>query len=80
MPESAIPPMLRRDDLARALTEHGFPISKATLETMASRGGGPAFRRFGRAVLYPWPDAIAWAEGRASPLVRSTAELRRRAA
>ncbi len=77
MPDAIRPPLLRRGELARALSERGFPISKATLETMATRGGGPPFRRFGRAVAYSLQDALAWAEGRMSPLVRSTAELDR---
>ena len=67
--------LLRRRALAEALTAAGFPIKSATLATMVSRGGGPAFRRFGSAPLYRWGDALAWAEGRLSPPVRSTAEL-----
>lgn len=77
MPDAIRSPFLRRGELARALSERGFPVSKATLETMATRGGGPPFRRFGRAVVYSLEDGLAWAEGRMSAPVRSTAELGR---
>jgi hypothetical protein len=33
--------LLTREAMAQALTEAGFPISRATLATKASRGGGP---------------------------------------
>lgn len=72
--------LLRRRALAEALTGAGFPVTEATLATKATRGGGPPFRRFGTIPLYRWGDAIAWAEGRLSPPVRSTAELDRTAA
>ena len=54
--------LLRRADCARILTSAGFPISPKTLATMASRGGGPPYHKFGRAVLYRWSEALAWAE------------------
>lgn len=65
---------LSRKDTAKALTAKGFQITEATLATMATRGGGPAYRLFGRRPLYTWRDALAWAEGRLSKPVRSTAE------
>jgi hypothetical protein len=55
---------LRRDACAEALTEAGFPIKHATLASLASRGGGPAFARFGRVPVYRWADALEWAQGR----------------
>ena len=66
--------LLRRKATAEALTEAGYPVSSATLQTKAVRGGGPAYRTFGRAVLYRWGDALAWAEGRLSAPRRSTSE------
>lgn len=66
--------LLRRKPTAEALTAAGFPVSDKTLATKASRGGGPAFRCFGRVPLYRWADAIAWAESRLSPPRRSTSE------
>jgi hypothetical protein len=66
--------LLRRREAANALTAAGYPISPATLSTMASRGGGPLYRSFGRVPLYRWSDLIDWAEGRCTPARRSTAE------
>ncbi len=64
----------RRDKAAEALCAAGFPTSKATLATLATRGGGPAYRRFGRTPLYQWSDLLAWAEGKLSAPQRSTSE------
>ena len=58
--------LLRRAVTAAALTEAGFPTSKATLATKAVRGGGPPFQLYGRIPLYRWGDALAWAQGRMS--------------
>jgi len=66
--------LLRRLDCAEALRRTGFPISPKTLATMATRGGGPPFHKFGRAVLYRWEDALAWAEARLSPPISSSSE------
>ena len=66
---------LRRDDLAEALSAAGFPVSPSGLATRASRGGGPPFQKFGRYPIYRWADAIAWAQSRLSPVVRTTSEL-----
>jgi hypothetical protein len=66
--------LLRRSDTAEALTAFGFPIKTATLATMATRGGGPSYRLFGRVPLYRWGDALAWAESKLSAPRRSTSE------
>ena len=66
--------MLRRHALAEALTEQGYPTATATLATMASRGGGPPYRLYGRIPLYWWGDALAWAESRLSAPRRTTSE------
>lgn len=67
--------LLSRDAVAAALTAAGFPVKAKTLSTKATRGGGPPFRKFGsKAVVYRWGDALAWAEGRLSPLRGSTSE------
>lgn len=67
--------LLGRRQTADALTSAGFPISPATLQTMASRGGGPLFRNFGPRVLYRWGDALDWAKSRLSKPRRSSSEL-----
>lgn len=58
--------LLSRDRVAQELTKHGFPIAPGTLRTMATRGNGPTYRRFGRVTVYKWGDAMAWAEARLS--------------
>jgi hypothetical protein len=64
--------LLRRTQLAAALTELGYPLAPATLATMATRGGGPPFHKFGAHVLYRWGDALAWAQSRLSAPRRNT--------
>jgi hypothetical protein len=66
--------LLTRDKAAAALSEYGYPTTRLTLSTLASRGGGPVYRRYGRRALYRWADALAWAEGRCTPPRRSTSE------
>jgi hypothetical protein len=66
--------LLRRRKTAEALTTAGFPITAATLATMACRGGGPRYRLFGRVPLYNWSDALAWAEARLTAPRNSTSD------
>jgi hypothetical protein len=68
-------PRLRRSEVPTYLMEkHGVPIAVATLNKLASIGGGPAMEYFGRIPTYA-PDALdAWVEQRLSKPVRSTAE------
>ena len=75
---SMLPPpddaLLTRDNTAEALTKEGFPIKPATLATMATRGGGPPYRMWGRVPVYPWRTSLAWARDRlATPRSRSAA-------
>jgi hypothetical protein len=66
--------LFRRDDTAARLKAIGFPVEATTLATMASRGGGPPFRLFGRVPLYRWGDVLSWAQGRLGLPCRSSAE------
>jgi hypothetical protein len=66
--------LLTRDRTAAPLTEGGYPTSAKTLATMATRGGGPRFHRFGPRVLYRWRDALDRAEKRLSPAMNSTSQ------
>jgi hypothetical protein len=66
--------LLTRAAAANALREAGYPVARATLATLASRGGGPPYRRFGRLPLYRWGDLLNWAEARLGPLIGSTSE------
>lgn len=56
--------MLTRDKGAAALSNLGYPVTKATLATLATRGGGPPYQRFGKRVLYRWENLLSWAEER----------------
>jgi hypothetical protein len=70
---------LGRKQTADALCAAGYPIAEATLASMASRGGGPLFSKFGPRVVYRWGDALEWAQRRLSSPVGSTSELVSRA-
>lgn len=72
----ALPPdaLLTRKACAQALTTAGFPMAAATLATLATRGGGPAYHRFGPRVLYRWGTALGWAQAKLSAERRSTSE------
>lgn len=67
---------LRRTEAAEYLKKkygHGSP---RTLAKLATLGGGPVFRKFGRITLYRVEDLDQWAlEGMSAP-VKSTSELR----
>jgi hypothetical protein len=67
--------LLTREATAAALTESGFPVASTTLATKATRGGGPAFQKFGKRPLYRWADVLAWARSKLGPRVTSTAQL-----
>jgi hypothetical protein len=60
-------PRLRRKSAADFLTEQGYPTSPATLEKMASIGGGPVFELYGRIPLYKPDNLLVWARSRLSP-------------
>jgi hypothetical protein len=66
--------LLTRRDAAAALTAAGYPTAPATLATMATRGNGPAYHRYGARVVYRWSDLLSWARGRLSAPMRSTSE------
>jgi hypothetical protein len=55
---------LTRKQLASELSAEGFLISAGSLSTLASRGGGPPYQRFGRLALYRWESALSWAKAR----------------
>jgi len=68
-------PRLRRRDVPNYLAEkYGIPIAVATLNKLASIGGGPPMQYAGRIPLYRIEDLDAWAQERLSPPVRSTSE------
>lgn len=68
-------PRLRRTEVpAYMLENHGIPVAVATLNKLASTGGGPAMQYAGRIPLYRPEDLDAWAAERLSQPVRSTSE------
>lgn len=68
-------PRIRRKDVPAYLAErHGIDIAVATLNKMATVGGGPEMQYAGRIPLYHIDALDAWAEARLSKAVRSTSE------
>lgn len=68
-------PRLRRKAVPAYLADkHGIDIAVATLNKLASIGGGPVMQYSGRIPLYHINDLDAWAEARLSKPVSSTAE------
>lgn len=65
---------LTRRQLAAELTRASFPIAEATLKTLASRGGGPPYRKVGSRVVYEWGASLNWAQSKLGPVQRSTSE------
>ncbi len=67
-------PLLDRRAASALLAELGFPCAPATLATLACRGGGPVFVKFGSRALYRRSDLVAWAQSRLTAPRRSTSE------
>lgn len=67
-------PLLDRHAASNLLADHGVPCASATLATLATRGGGPPFRKFGNRALYRRSELLAWAFGKLSAPRGSTSE------
>lgn len=75
-----MPPRLRRREVPGYLAEKfGIPIAVATLNKLATVGGGPTMQYAGRIPLYATEDLDAWAAARLSPPCRSTSDREARA-
>ncbi len=61
-----------RTQAARFLQSHGLRTTAASLATMATRGGGPRFLKFGRYAQYRRCDLLEWMNLRCSGLLDST--------
>ncbi|MDX8483155.1 hypothetical protein RFN28_32590 [Mesorhizobium sp. VK24D] len=74
-----MPRYFKTDEAARYLEEtHNIRWAKSTLETMRTRGGGPAFFRFGaREIVYSDETLDAWVAAMLSAPAFSTTELSR---
>jgi hypothetical protein len=68
---------LTRPEAAKHLTERGLPITKSTLQKMATTGGGPPYQKFGNRTLYTPNTLDSWAEEKLSEPRRSTSETQR---
>jgi len=66
--------LLTRARGAEELTRAGYPTSKASLATLACRGGGPLYRLYSRTALYRWGDLLAWAKARCTLPHKNTSE------
>ncbi|MBP7253934.1 MAG: DNA-binding protein [Alphaproteobacteria bacterium] len=58
---------VNREQAADYLTGQGLPVAKTTLQKLATVGGGPAYRRFGKYAVYLTDDLDSWAEQKLSP-------------
>lgn len=70
-------PLTRREASAYLWDRRGIKRSPGTLAKLAVIGGGPQFRKAGRAVIYEAVDLDAFADEITSAPVRSTSELTR---
>ncbi len=68
------PLLLDRRAASALLAEIGIPCAAATLATLATRGGGPLYSKFGSRVVYRRDDLVTWAQAKLTPPRRSTSE------
>ncbi|MHA6641318.1 hypothetical protein [Mesorhizobium sp. A623] len=76
MTETDRPRLRRKEVPAYMKDKYGIPIAVATLNKLASIGGGPLMTYAGRIPLYHLDDLDAWALERLGKPVRSTADRR----
>ena len=70
------PRFLRRGDAAEYVRANwGVPCSRSWLAKLAVVGGGPTFRKSGRAPIYTTARLDKWVEGRISRPRQSTSVL-----
>jgi hypothetical protein len=72
---NSLRPLDRREASEYLLEKHGVRRSANTLAKLACVGGGPAFRKINRAVIYDQPALDAYAAAITSAPRRSTSEL-----
>jgi hypothetical protein len=69
------PKFLRRVDAAAYIkTYWGLPCSPRWLAKLAVTGGGPIYRKAGRAPIYALSDLDAWANSRIGAPQKSTSD------
>jgi hypothetical protein len=67
--------LTRAQTSAALRDELGIDVPRSSLDTMASRGGGPKYYRFGNRALHRWGDTLEWIRGRLGPAITCAAEL-----
>lgn len=65
---------LSREEAAAYVRAKGLPCAKLTLQKMATVGGGPEYRKFGKRVVYTGADLDAWIDARLSGPIRSSSQ------
>jgi hypothetical protein len=65
---------MRRREAVEYLASLGLPIAFNTLQKLATTGGGPVFRHFGRWPIYRREDLEDWARSRLSGPKASTSQ------
>lgn len=65
---------LTRVEAAAYVSRKGAELSKATLQKLATVGGGPIYRRFGNKALYTPADLDRWLVEKMGKPLRSTSE------
>ncbi len=64
---------LSRPEAAEYVRAKGLPCTKATLQKLATVGGGPAYKRFGHRAVYRAADLDTWIESKlTAPLAASS--------
>jgi hypothetical protein len=70
--------VLRRSEAAEYIRcKYHIPCAETSLRTLASSGGGPAFRKVGRVVLYETVDLDEWIQSKTSNKVHCGKHLSR---
>lgn len=65
----------RRDASEYLMRRWGISRTERTLAFLATRGGGPVYRKDGRRVLYSTTDLDTWAQARLSTRYASTSDV-----
>jgi hypothetical protein len=71
--------LFTRPQLSEMAKRANIPVAESSLASMASRGTGPTFTKYGSRALYRWGDFVEWVAGK-STVARSTSEHRAKAA
>ena len=66
---------LTRTKAAEYIRGQGLRYSAATLQKLATTGGGPVYRRFGNRAVYTTANLDEWIKHKLSAPTRSTSEV-----